>query len=229
MKNFYLLPIFIVFTLASCAPTKLTEAQKASLERVTVSRPAVQAEDLKPVDGSDSPGAANKVPMVTGGGIIPALIGSAIDAGVTAHQSSQFKKQYGTQIEQVQARIPRNPGSDLRERGVRVLKKDSFFGTRLTETDAPNRFDGDLVSYGLVRYDRNNDQTTLGMDISCNVWLTDANSKKLFTQLIIGRSKDSYTIPEYAAKPALVDKVYLQALDSFEAQFKGMVDSQLGR
>ena len=66
------------------------------------------------------------------------------------------------------------------------------------------------------------------MDISCNVWLMDANSKKLFSQLIIGRSADSHTIHDYAAKPKLVDKAYAQALDSFEAQFKGMVDTQLG-
>lgn len=229
MINCRPITIFVVLSLASCAPGKLTEAQKASLERVTVYQPVVQAEDLKPVDGSESPNAASNVPMATGGGIIPALIGSAIDAGVTAHQSSQFKKQYGAQIDQVQARIPRSPGPALRERATRVLKKDSFFGSRYTENKAGNRFDGDLVSYGLVRYDRKNDQTTLGMDISCNVWLMDANSKKLFSQLIIGRSVDSHTIHDYAAKPKLVDKVYAQALDSFESQFKGMVDSQLGR
>lgn len=214
--------------LASCA-SKLSEAQKSSLTQVMVNRPAVEATDLKPADGTDSPNASTAVPIATGGGLIPALIGSAIDAGVTAHQANEFKKQYGAQLDQVQAQIPRNPGPDLRDRAAKVLKKDKFFGSRLVESGAPNRFDGDLVSYGLVRYDRSEDQTVLGMTITCNVWLTDAKGKKLFTRTLTAMSEDSHTIHDYAAKPSLVKKVYAQALDGFESQFKALIDAQLDR
>ena len=228
MKTSLVLLSLPVLFLVSCA-NKLSESQKASLTQVTAGHPVVEAGDLKPADGTDSPNAANSVPMATGGGLIPALIGSAIDAGVTAHQSSQFKKQYGAQLDQVQAQIPRNPGPDLRERAAKVLKTDAFFGSRYAETGAPNRFDGDLVSYGLVRYDRSEDQTSLGMGITCNVWLTDAKGKKLFTRTLVGRSTDSHTIHDYAAKPSLVKTVYAQALDSFEQQFQALIDDQLGR
>jgi hypothetical protein len=228
MKTSLVLVSLPVLFLASCA-NKLSEAQKSSLTQVMVNRPAVEAGDLKPADGTDSPNASTGVPMATGGGLIPALIGTAIDAGVTAHQSSQFKKQYGAQLDQVQAQIPRNPGPDLRERAAKVLKKDEFFGSRLVESGAPNQFDGDLFSYGLVRYDRSEDQTVLGLQITCDVWLTDAKSKRLFTRRLTARSTDSHTIHDYAAKPALVKKVYAQALDGFEVQFKSLLDAQLDR
>lgn len=228
MKSSLLIPSLSALLLASCA-NKLSEAQKSSLSQVMVNRPVVEASDLKPADGTDSPNASSAVPMATGGGLIPALIGTAIDAGVTAHQASEFKKQYGAQLDQVQAQIPRNPGPDLRERAGKVLKKDEFFGSRLVESGAPNRFDGDLVSYGLVRYDRSEDQTSLGMQITCNVWLTDAKGKKLFTRTLTAMSEDSHTIHDYAAKPSLVKKVYDQALDGFEQAFKSMVDAQMGR
>lgn len=218
----------IALVLASCG-NRLTEAQKASLTQVMVSRPVVEATDLKPADGTDSPGASNGVPMATGGGIIPALIGSAIDAGVTAHQSSEFKKQYGAQLEEVQAAIPRNPGDDLRKRAASALKKDAFFGPRMVEAGAANRFDGELVQYGLVRYAREDDQTVLGMEIRCSVWLMDSGGKKLFTRVLSGRSKDSHTIHDYAAKKSLVKVAYDQALNDFEAQFSAMLDVQLNR
>jgi hypothetical protein len=228
MKHRPILAVLPFFLLASCA-SKLSEAQKSSLTQVMVNRPVVEASDLKPADGTDSPNAATTVPIATGGGLIPALIGTAIDAGVTAHQANEFKKQYGAQLDQVQAQIPRNPGPDLRDRAAKVLKKDEFFGSRLVESGAPNRFDGDLVSYGLVRYDRSEDQTVLGMKITCNVWLTDAKSKKLFTRTLTAMSEDSHTIHDYAAKPSLVKKVYAQALDGFEVQFKSLIDAQLNR
>jgi hypothetical protein len=45
----------------------------------------------------------------------------------------------------------------------------------------------------------------------------------------MARSADSHTIHDYAAKPALVKKVYAQALDGFELQLKSLIDAQLGR
>ena len=218
----------VALLISSCG-NRLTEQQKASLTQVMVSRPAVESTDLKPADGTESPGASNSVPMATGGGIIPALIGTAIDAGVTAHQSAEFKKQYGAQLEEVQAAIPRNPGDDLRQRAAKALKKDAFFGTRMVEAGAANRFDGELVQYGLVRYAREDDQTVLGMEIRCTVWLADAGGKKLFSQVISGRSRDSHTIHDYAAKKSLVKAAYDQALDDFESKFAAMLDFQLSR
>jgi hypothetical protein len=99
----------------------------------------------------------------------------------------------------------------------------------MVDAGAANRFDGELAQYGLVRYAREDDQTVLGMEIRCTVWLADSAGKKLFTQVISGRSADSHTIHDYAAKKSLVGKVYEQALDDFETRFSAMLDFQLNR
>ena len=213
--------------LSSCA-TKLSEKQKAAITQVSVSKPVAGPEDFHPADGTQAPGAANGVPMATGGGALPALIGLAIDSGVKAHQSSQFKKQYGAQLDEVNAAARRDIGEALRAHGTKVLKSDPFFGPKLV-AQAPNRFDGELQKYGLVRFSRDDDQTYLGAQIHCVVWLSDANGKKLFTRVIVCRSKDSHTIHDYAAKKSLVNDVFKQAGENFEQQFKALLDQQLGR
>ncbi|WP_193214988.1 hypothetical protein [Luteolibacter marinus] len=229
MKQLFPSSVLAVSTLLFCnCSSTLSEKQKAAITQVTVAKPAVGPEDFQPASGTQSPGAANGVPMATGGGALPALIGLAIDAGVTAHQASEFKKQYGAQLDEVNAAARRDIGEALRERGSKVVKNDPFFGPKLA-TSAPYRFDGELVRYGLVRFSRSDDQTYLGAEIVCNVWLADASGKKLFTRTTVCRSEDSHTIHDFAAKKSLVNDVFKQAADQFESQFKAILDQQLGR
>ena len=116
--------------------------------------------------------------MATGGGALPALIGMAIDAGVTAHQTSQFKKQYGDKLDKVNANVPKNLSKRLRANAGDMLRKDEFFGPRLRDTSS-NRFDGELISYGLGRFHRTDDETHLGATMTVRVTLKDASGKSL--------------------------------------------------
>lgn len=216
-----------VFLASSCS-TALTEAQKKSLTTVSISKPHVEVSDFKPVDGTDSPNAATTVPIITGGGLIPALIGSAIDAGVTSYQAKQFKEQYGKTIEQVNAEVPRAIGDALRARAVTVLKKDEFFASRL-RSNSPNQFGGELLSYGLERFDRKDDVTYLGSVVSVNIWLKDASGKRLFTETINLKSKSSHPVNDYAGNKKLMKSVFSEAFDEFSSKFASILDAKMGR
>jgi hypothetical protein len=168
------------------------------------------------------------VPTATGGGLIPALIGSAIDAGVTAYQAKQFKKQYGKSIEQVNTEVPRAIGDALRASAVTALKKDEFFGPRL-RTDSSNQFGGELLSYGLQRYDRKDDVTYLGAVVTLNVWLDDVSGKRLFKKSMTLKSQSSHPVEDYVGNKKLMKSVFNEAFDDFSHQFASMLDAKLGR
>ncbi|MCW1922248.1 hypothetical protein OKA05_06765 [Luteolibacter arcticus] len=218
----------VALAFSSCAQSSWSEAQKSQLSTVSLSQPVVKAGAMKPVSGIDSPGASSSVPMATGGGIIPALIGTAIDAGVTAHQKSEFEKQYGQQLEKLNASLPKSLDKKLRASAEKMLRGDEFFGPRLKDS-SPNRFSGELVTYGLMRFHRTNDETHLGASLSVQVKLTDASGKTLFEQPVIGRSTNSIAVGELAAQPKKVDALFDEAAANFALQLKSALDRKLNR
>ena len=220
------LPV-IAFAFSSCSQD-WSEAQKSQLSTVALSQPSVRAGAMKNASGIDSPNASTTVPVATGGGALPALIGMAIDAGVTAHQSSQFEKQYGHQLGQVNASVPRTLEKKLRASAEKMLRNDEFFGPRL-KNDSPNRFSGELVTYGLERFHRTDDETHLGATLTVQVKLTDASGKALLEQPIMARSNNSIKVGELAANPKKVDGLFEEAADNFAAQLKTALDRKLNR
>jgi hypothetical protein len=217
----------IALAFSSCSQN-WSEAQKSQLSTVSVSEPSVKAGAMKDASGIDSPNAATTVPMATGGGLIPALIGVAIDAGVTAHQRSQFEKQYGQQLGKVNASVPKTVDKKLRASAEKMLRGDEFFGPRL-KNDSPNRFSAELTSYGLERFHRTNDETHLGAGVNVLVRLNDANGEKLLEQVIAARSTNSVAVGELAAQPKKVDALFDEAAANFALQLKTALDRKLNR
>jgi hypothetical protein len=217
----------IAFIFSSCSQN-WTEAQKSQLSTVALSQPSVTAGAMKQASGIDSPNAATSVPMATGGGLIPALIGTAIDAGVTAHQRNQFDKQYGQQLGKVNANVPKTVEKKLRASAEKMLRSDEFFGPRL-KNDSPNRFSGELTSYGLERFHRTNDETHLGASVTVLVRLNDASGKALLEQPIVARSTNSIAVGELAAQPKKVDSLFDEAAENFAVQLKAALDRKLNR
>lgn len=217
----------IALAFSSCSQN-WSEAQKSQLSTVAVSQPSVKAGAMKEASGIDSPNASTSVPMATGGGLIPALIGTAIDAGVTAHQRSQFEKQYGQQLGKVNANVPKSVEKKLRASAEKMLRSDEFFGPRL-KNDSPNRFSSELTSYGLERFLRTNDETHLGATVTVQVKLTDASGKVLLDTAIAARSTNSVTVGELAAQPKKVDALFDEAAETFAVRLKGILDHKLNR
>jgi hypothetical protein len=224
--SFRLVVPVVALALASCA--HWSDAQKAKLSTVALREPVVKADALKPVDGTESPEASSKVPMATGGGALPALIGLAIDAGVTSYQSNQFQKQYGTQLEQVNAAAPRSLGKKLRARTATLLQRDSFFGSRMRD-QSPSAFQLDVLSYGFKRLHRTNDETHLGATMTVKVSLTGSDQKALINRVIVGQSSSSVPVRQLAGKPKQAEALMDEAVESFAQQLQADLDSHLKR
>ena len=225
MKNIVLL---IISGIALTGCTTLTEKQKEMLTTVSI-RPHEAIENaFHDPDGTASPNAGESVPAATGGGLIPALIGSAIDKGVTSSQRKSFNEDNQQYFEEVNRTTPKDVVQQLQARATKVLKEDSFFGPRLTE-GSDNYFDGEILDYGLKRAHKTDGKIYLGASLSIKVWLMGSDGKKMFTQILTISSKDSYTMAQYATDDTLTSKVFLQAMDDFEEKFKSMLDWKLGR
>lgn len=213
--------------LVSCSGA-LSEKQKAAITSISVTDHEELKGAKKAVNGGKSPGAADSLPMVTGGGALPALLGSAIDAGVVSVQKSNFKKQYASEIERLNAVAYPKIADAIEEKGISVLKRDDFFGPKWTDQAGAHYFDGEITTYGLQRRERKKGETYLEAMVGLNVWLV-SDGKKLFTAPMTVVSENAYTTSEFADKPELLRKVFVEAVSDFENQFDGLLNKKLGR
>lgn len=229
MKNviIYFVCGVVVASLSSCSQ-KLTEKQKLAITSIAVADHEELKGSKKMVNGGKSPGAAKSLPMATGGGMLPALLGEAIDAGVVAVQKNNFKKQYGDSLDRLNAFALPKISDALEKRGVSVLKRDAFFGDKWSDTAGAHYFDGEITSYGLQRRERKSGNTYLEATVGVNVWLM-SDGKKLFTSPMTVRSARVYTVDELMSKPERVKTLYKEACDDFEKQFIGLLNVKLGR
>lgn len=220
------LPV-VALACSSCSHS-WSEAQKSQLSTVALSEPVAVPGAAQPASGIDSPNASTSVPMATGGGLIPALIGVAIDAGVEAHQKNQFEKQYAGQIEKVNANMPKGLGKKLRASTEKMLRSDEFFGPRLKDQSA-SRFSGELLSYRLERFHRTNDQTHLGARLTVQVRLAGADGKSLLDQPVTGTSTSSISVGELAGNPKKIDHLFDEAVANYTTTLKAVLDQKLNR
>ena len=216
-----------VLTFTSCSHS-LTEKQKAAITSIGVADHDVLKGAKKAVNGSKPLGVAQAITGASGGGILPALFGEAIDAGVVAVQKNSFQKQYGSDVERLNAIAYPKLVDAIEKRGVSVLQRDAFFGPKWTDKAGEHYFDGEITSYGLQRRHRDADETYLEAMVGVNVWLV-SNDKKLFKAPLMLRSENAYTVADYVEQPERLRAVFKEACDGFDSQFSALLDQKLGR
>ena len=228
MKLSISLVISLVVTLFLSGCGTLSEKQKASLNEVSLRKSIQTAAAYQKITGTQSPGMGTAIPGATGGGLVFALLGEAIDAGVRTYQSSQFKKQYGNSIEQLDANAQRDLSEALEETVLQAVKADAFFGPRLTE-NARNYFQIKITSYGLERVKREKNQTYFRSAVSVTLSLTDEKNVRLFENLLVSHSDSSHPFDQLVKDKTLVDQLFLESAKRLNAQTKEVLTARLGK
>ena len=215
--------------LASGCSTTLTEGQKAQLTEVSLGRVAAVGSAYHSPDATKSPGMANAVPAATGGGLIPALIGSAIDAGVKSKQRGDYSDLYGEFSLRIDSIYSGSPEEALKTKLESYLKEDAFFSSRLVES-AASVFEVTIEEMGFVRAAESpKGAMSLVYELSGRVTLRTPSEPMMLNLFLSGASRYSAEPQEIAQNPALKTKFVGEAVDSFVEAFRAQMDTKLGR
>lgn len=218
---------FLVF--ASGCKTTWSDADRASLSQVGVAPLGSKPNAYHKPDPTLSPGMATAIPVATGGGLIPALVGSAIDAKVKSNQRKAFEVTAAQHFGAIESMASSDPAELLRVQVERMLVLDEFFGSRFKK-DAPTRFTINIERHGFVRsLYATKEAMTLVYEIVAHVELSGAKNKKLIKQLFDGQSEQAFMIDELVEQPDLVAEARLEAAESFARNLQRLLDAKLGR
>lgn len=213
---------------SGCASTWSTE-QKASIKTVMVQTPTATKDSYHAPDATKSPGMSSSIPMATGGGLIPALIGSAIDASVTAKQQKSFVASSGQYFEQIRTAAAEPPLSTLKAELEKRLKADEFFGQKMADT-SEDRFTLSITSHGLVR-SPNSPPKNLRFcySITCQVKFKVGKDDVLIDQVFYGSSFETAAIEKFIEKPELMEQFRSEAVGQLCDSISNHINVQLGR
>lgn len=214
--------------LASCAPSRWTDAQRASLSSLAVA-PSVAANAYGKPLGSDNV----QAPFVTAGSDF--ATGAAAGAGAqliveigAAVQQNLFESRYAEAITKAPATVPVDLSSRIRQSVGKSLAAQPFFKGRIRD-NSPNRFQVVVENYRYVRAGKANGEVLMTPAFYGRFDLTSANGEKLLTQPFASAST-SYQrpLPEFIRDKQLATKAFDEAIDGIARQAVNAVNAKLG-
>lgn len=213
---------------SGCASTWSTE-QKASIKTVMVEQPTAAKDAYHVPDATKSPGMANSIPAATGGGLIPALIGSAIDASVTSKQQKAFVASSGKYFDQIRVSASEPPLAAIKAELEKRLKADEFFAQKVADT-AEDRFSLTITSHGLVRSPNSPPKyLRFCYSITCQVKFKVGKDDMLIDQVFYGNSFATDSIEKFVEKPELMEQYRSEAVSQLCDSISNHINVMLGR
>ncbi|MBX3737532.1 MAG: hypothetical protein KF715_12615 [Candidatus Didemnitutus sp.] len=223
------LALSVAATVFSGCATTWSEGQKAKLASIAVEPPSAPAGTYQKPDATDSPGMAQGIPQFTGGGLLPALIGSAIDASVTSKQQKKFESKDGHTFPALAEALAQVPTTQLGEALRSALAKHEFFGSRVSDRGRA-RISTEIVRYGFQKspLSKSEDDILLRVRLTGRATLTTADGEILWSGVISGVASQARPAEGLASDAAFIAENIREAAEDFAQQLLVEWDIQLG-
>lgn len=221
------LALTLMAVLSGCA-TIWSDQDKAQLAAISIAKPAVSTDAYQKPDATDSPGLAQSIPIATGGGAIPSLLGSAIDAIVTARQQHKFEETNAQYFAALAKDLTTPPTIELQAAINQRLSGHQFFSSRLSETGGAS-FVTEIQKYGWQKSPLSkDDDILLRMRIIAKVSLKSPKGGILWTGLIAGVASSAKHAQDIVNDPEFVTAGIKEAAQDLSWQLAGQLDVKLG-
>jgi hypothetical protein len=224
----YLLSIAPALLLASCAASRWTDAQRASLSSLAVTPSVSTGAYGKPL-GSDNV----QAPIVTTGGGFAS--GAAAGAGAqliveigAAVQQNMFESRYADAIAKAPATVPANLSPRIRQSVSKGLAAQPFFQGKIRD-NSPNRFQVVVENYRYVRTGKENGEILVSPSFYGRFELTNAAGEKLLSEKFAAAAPNyRRPLPEFVRDKPLATRAFEQAIDLIALQAGNAVNAKLG-
>lgn len=215
--------------LASGCSTAWSKKDKEQLTAVSVAPTSVAKDAYQKPDATNSPGMNEAIPRATMGGLIPSLIGSAIDASVMAKQQKKFEETNLQYFDALQKAMATPPAAAVTAALKQGLGQHDFFRTRMVE-QSTTTFTAEILHYGLQKASpASATDNLLRVRIIARITLKLPDGTTMFECLATGLSADSKTAADILASPDFIAKGTEDAAKEVAFQVGYKVDAKIRR
>lgn len=183
----YIILTLAVLSLNACS-TKFTPAQKDSLASILIAPASVRSGAYQEPHGGTSTSGAPVVGVAgnPAAGAVGGLLGQLVIEGISAAQDEMFENKHEGSFSAVEKNTPQLPPL-VADALKRQLAGDPFYGPRLSPSGT-SRIETEILSYGLVRTGKSNNEILLTPSVTCQFLLKDPSGKVLLRQTQVGMS-----------------------------------------
>lgn len=220
-KTLFSIAILLLALTGCSSTTTLTPVQVSALEESKLSIGAVTQADnaVKAPNPTTEPGYNSAVPAGTGGGLIPALIGAAIDSSIKADQRKNFDEKYSEYFEAVDKNTPEDLSNALNDKLADAVTSNEFFAPLIVE-ESRIKLNTTITAYGLNRTNKINDEVFLTFGVSALVEMASAGEKPIIKKIFSAQAGKEYTMKDYAEQEQLITEMSLKAVENLSKQIK---------
>jgi hypothetical protein len=212
---------------AGCASTGLTATQRAKFEKVALEPARTSSDAYQKPDPARSPDMARKIPQYTLGGLIPLLIGKAIDEASRASQREKFEGKHPNAVKEAAARLSASPGDAITTQLRGALGERSFFRDRLSPS-AETKMAIAVTRYGLVlEFAKDDDNPKLIYSLAADLTVTAKDGEQLFATTAFGYSADGREIEAWLNDREFSDKSIGDAVGAVVRRLVEALDTRL--
>jgi len=167
-----------------------------------------------------APGTMNSVAGATGGGLIGALIGSAVEAT----QNNMFEGREGEKFAKLKSASPKNISGSVDREVKKAFKGNPFFSSKIKGQSA-NTVTSKITGYSLARTGKTEGTLLMSPSITADVTITGADGKEIGSgwENVSGISTISQPVAAYIANPSLLKKGYEEAARNLGTNFTGQL------
>jgi hypothetical protein len=204
-----------ILAIAGCASSPTTPAErKAKVPEFALSSLQVSQGAYQPPDAKWSSDVQSQILKYTGGGLVPALVGAAIDKHNLAEQQRKFDEAQASLLTTLNEKASNPPTAAIEESVVRAVSANAFLAQKSRST-SNNKLEARLIRFGLAKRSKE-DEADPKMVAQVLVDLAIRNGDVLVLRLggYSGSSSDAVPISELAKNPDQIAKLYEQAAAS---------------
>lgn len=201
--------------IAGCASSSSTpEARRGKVPEFAFSPVLVASNAYHPPDAKWSSDVQSTITKYTGGGLIPALVGAAVDKHILSEQQEKFDKGQAPLLATINERASIPPSEVVEKAVMNAMMSNGFLATKVREK-AKDVLEIKIVRFGLAK--RNNEEESdpmMAAQILVDLTIRTGAASLLHIGGYSGSSADSIPISALAKDPEVIIKLYGEAADS---------------
>lgn len=211
-------------SLAGCASSSSTvETRRAKVPEFAFSPALIAANAYHVPDAKWSSDVQSTITKYTGGGLIPALVGAAVDNHILTEQQKRFDQSQAASLSVINEPARNPPVAVVENAVMRAVRANEFLAKKIREK-AKCAFETKIVRFGLAKRNKEEEpDPMMAAQILVDLTIRGGDGAVIHIGGYSGSSSSALPMSTLVKNPDVISKLYGEAADSLRDVLTGFL------